>query len=90
MFEGTYSPPFYLDLYNFKDGPQDDIFVDSYTYIPTPGPTQTEVPTPVNHTVSQPSADRNSIGRTVRELSALNHLLMALFSIVALCASGTL
>ncbi|KZT20429.1 hypothetical protein NEOLEDRAFT_1140693 [Neolentinus lepideus HHB14362 ss-1] len=29
MFEGYYSPPFYNDLYNFKDGAQDDIFEDS-------------------------------------------------------------
>lgn len=55
MFEGTYSPPFYLDLYNFKDGPQDDIFLDSYNSIPTPSPTQGEVPTLNNHTSPQPS-----------------------------------
>ncbi|KAH9847531.1 hypothetical protein C2E23DRAFT_907078 [Lenzites betulinus] len=47
MFEGTYSPPFYLDLYNFKDGAQDDIFVDSYPNgIPPPSPNSTVVPTP--------------------------------------------
>lgn len=39
MFEGTYSPPVYNDLYNFADGAQDDIFVDSYLALPTPGPT---------------------------------------------------
>ncbi|KAI0034574.1 hypothetical protein K488DRAFT_6334, partial [Vararia minispora EC-137] len=44
MHEDTYSPPFYLDLYGFKDGPQRDIFVDSYASIPTPGPSQTELP----------------------------------------------
>jgi hypothetical protein len=26
MLEGTYTPPLYLDLYNFHDGPQNDIF----------------------------------------------------------------
>ncbi|KAI0663764.1 hypothetical protein C8Q70DRAFT_952431 [Cubamyces menziesii] len=47
MFEGTYSPPFYLDLYNFKDGAQDDIFVDSYPNgLPAPSPNSTFVPTP--------------------------------------------
>ncbi|PPQ95450.1 hypothetical protein CVT26_008469 [Gymnopilus dilepis] len=38
MFEGTYSPPVYNDLYNFLDGAQDDIFVDSYLSIPDPAP----------------------------------------------------
>jgi hypothetical protein len=38
MFEGTYSPPVYNDLYNFADGAQDDIFVDSYLALPAPGP----------------------------------------------------
>ncbi|KAI0792794.1 hypothetical protein C8Q75DRAFT_804519 [Abortiporus biennis] len=47
MFEGTYSPPFYLDLYNFKDGAQDDIFEDSYPNgLPSPSPNATAVPTP--------------------------------------------
>ncbi|PIL29836.1 transporter [Ganoderma sinense ZZ0214-1] len=47
MFEGTYSPPEYTDLYNFQDGAQDDIFADSYPNgIPVPGPSQTSVPTP--------------------------------------------
>ena len=39
MFEGTYSPPIYTDLYNFLDGSQDDIFEDSYDSLPTPSPT---------------------------------------------------
>jgi hypothetical protein len=38
MFEGFYSPPFYNDLYNFKDGAQDDIFIDSYDSLPDPSP----------------------------------------------------
>ncbi|CAA7267535.1 unnamed protein product [Cyclocybe aegerita] len=38
MFEGTYSPPVYNDRYNFLDGAQDDIFIDSYLSIPTPAP----------------------------------------------------
>jgi hypothetical protein len=50
MFEGYYSPPFYTDLYNFRDGAQDDIFVDSYTEIPPPSPNSTVVPTPVSQT----------------------------------------
>jgi len=29
MHEGTYSPPLYLDLYNFHDGAQNDIFENS-------------------------------------------------------------
>ena len=44
MFEGTFSPPFYTDLYNFRDGAQNDIFQDSYINIPVPGPNQTELP----------------------------------------------
>ncbi|KAH7904207.1 hypothetical protein BJ138DRAFT_950191 [Hygrophoropsis aurantiaca] len=44
MFEGTYAPPFYTDLYNFKDGAQDDIFADSYASMPVPGPNQTVLP----------------------------------------------
>jgi len=38
MFEGAFSPPVYNDLYNFPDGAQDDIFDDSYTFIPDPAP----------------------------------------------------
>jgi hypothetical protein len=48
MFEGTYSPPFYTDLYNFRDGAQNDIFVDSYSSIPPPSATQTLTPTPLS------------------------------------------
>jgi len=44
MFEGTFSPPFYTDLYNFRDGAQNDIFQDSYVSIPVPGPNQTALP----------------------------------------------
>ena len=48
MFEGAFAPPFYTDLYNFRDGAQDDIFEDSYPDgIPEPSPEQTVVPTPV-------------------------------------------
>ncbi|EJF64694.1 hypothetical protein BD309DRAFT_569379 [Dichomitus squalens] len=56
MFEGTYAPPFYTDLYNFKDGAQNDIFADSYASIPPPSPSQTAVPTPRQ----QPSATTSS------------------------------
>lgn len=37
MFEGTFSPPVYNNLYNFLDGAQNDIFNDSYISIPEPG-----------------------------------------------------
>ncbi|KAL1949696.1 hypothetical protein VTO73DRAFT_8577 [Trametes versicolor] len=48
-FEDTIAPPFYNDLYNFRDGPQDDIFQDSYPGgLPEPSPEQTVVPTPVS------------------------------------------
>ncbi|KAF5341365.1 hypothetical protein D9758_012288 [Tetrapyrgos nigripes] len=38
MFEDTYGPPIYTDLYNFLDGAQDDIFEDSYEELPDPSP----------------------------------------------------
>ena len=44
MNEGTFSPPAYNDLYNFRDGPQDDIFENSYDSIPVPSPNQTAIP----------------------------------------------
>ncbi|KAH0833490.1 hypothetical protein J3R83DRAFT_12614 [Lanmaoa asiatica] len=69
MFEGTYSPPFYNDLYNFEDGAQSDIFQNSYINIPVPGPNQTAIPvlatgtsvaaspnTASNGTISTPTA----------------------------------
>ena len=46
MHEDTYGPPFYTDLYNFNDGAQEDIFLDSYASIPPPSPDQTVIPTP--------------------------------------------
>ncbi|KAF9647895.1 hypothetical protein BDM02DRAFT_3116375 [Thelephora ganbajun] len=89
MFEGTYAPPFYLDLYNFKDGAQDDIFLDSYTYIPPPSPHQTEVPTPINHPVLQPSPTNTAHqARNVRQLSTLGTFFGAVFFIVVLYAGG--
>ena len=92
MFEDTYAPPVYLDLYNFKDGAQDDIFLDSYAYIPTPSPSQDEVPTPINQPVPQPSAtgaaNGNLAARTVREPGALGSSFKALFSIVVLYTGG--
>ncbi|KAI0694646.1 hypothetical protein C8T65DRAFT_666395 [Cerioporus squamosus] len=60
MFEGQYAPPFYTDLYNFKDGAQDDIFVDSVnsTFVPTPflGP----APGASSSASSEPSAASSS------------------------------
>lgn len=38
VFEGDHSPPVYNDRYNFLDGAQDDIFIDSYESIPDPSP----------------------------------------------------
>ncbi|KAF5353774.1 hypothetical protein D9757_013863 [Collybiopsis confluens] len=38
VFEGPHAPPFYNDLYNFLDGPQNDIFEDSYLELPIPSP----------------------------------------------------
>lgn len=32
MFEGTYSPPLYNDLYDFKNGAQNDIFAPGSHY----------------------------------------------------------
>jgi len=87
MFEGTYSPPFYLDLYNFKDGAQDDIFSDSYAYLPTPGVSQTQVPTPIDHPVPT-DRSRNSAARMVGNLRTLDTLVITLFSVMALYAGG--
>lgn len=56
MFEDTYAPPFYLDLYNFKDGAQDDIFADSYATIPSPSPGQTAIPTPQQPSDTTPTS----------------------------------
>ena len=47
MFEDAFAPPIYTDLYNFKDGAQDDIFEDSYPKdLPPPSPNSTFVPMP--------------------------------------------
>ena len=87
MFEGTYSPPFYLDLYNFKDGAQDDIFADSYASLPTPGESQTQVPTPIDHPVPTDTA-RNTAARTVGGPRMLDALVITLFPVMALYAGG--
>ncbi|SRR6266550_4335050 len=49
MFEGAFSPPVYNELYNFIDGPQDDIFEDSYISLPDPAP---NAPLPVLRNVT--------------------------------------
>ena len=36
MFEGYYSPPLYLDLYNFGNGAQNDIFEKGFVTTPLP------------------------------------------------------
>ena len=57
MVEDASAPPFYTDLYNFRDGSQDDIFEDSYPNgIPDPSPEQTVVPTPVFPSASASSS----------------------------------
>ena len=61
MFEGTFSPPVYNDLYNFLDGAQNDIFVDSYVSIPTPGP---NAPVPVLADVSSKNSSSSSSSTT--------------------------
>ena len=53
MFEGTFSPPVYNDRYNFLDGAQNDIFIDSYLSIPQPAP---NAPMPLLADVSAKSA----------------------------------
>lgn len=58
MFEGTYAPPFYTNLYEFKDGPQDDIFVDSYVFLPDPSPT---APLPVLNTTALSTSFRYAL-----------------------------
>jgi len=73
MFEGTYSPPFYNDLYNFQDGAQNDIFVDSYTSIPPPSVNQTIIPTPVsNPTAAGAGASTPTSSTSVTSLPAQN------------------
>jgi len=61
MFEGNFSPPVYNDLYNFLDGAQNDIFVDSYVSIPTPGP---NAPVPVLANVSSKNSSSSSSSTT--------------------------
>ena len=62
MFEGTYAPPFYLDLYNFRDGAQEDIFEDSYETLPVPSPGQTVIPTPRDQTqATNPAAPTSAV-----------------------------
>ncbi|KAI9454744.1 hypothetical protein BJY52DRAFT_704721 [Lactarius psammicola] len=44
IFEGIFAPLSYLDLYNFLNGVQGDIFEDPCITIPAPGPNQTVLP----------------------------------------------
>ena len=59
MFEGTFSPPVYNDRYNFLDGPQDDIFIDSYLSIPNPAP-NAAMPILADVSVKSPIPNSNS------------------------------
>ena len=73
MFEGYYSPPFYTDLYNFEDGAQNDIFLDSYRSIPTPSPNSTIVPTPsVQPTGVSSSSDPSQTPSSVSPSASAN------------------
>lgn len=66
MFEGTYSPPRYTDMYNFKDGAQDDIFENSYPNgIPPPSPNSTVVPTPVPFNAAVPAPTSSSSASSI-------------------------
>ncbi|RDB17711.1 hypothetical protein Hypma_001176 [Hypsizygus marmoreus] len=51
MFEGAFSPPVYNDLYNFLDGAQEDIFENSYSFMPDPAP---NAALPILATASEP------------------------------------
>ncbi|KAI0071994.1 hypothetical protein K474DRAFT_1651739 [Panus rudis PR-1116 ss-1] len=69
MFEGTYSPPFYLPLYGFEDGAQNDIF-----QAPTPAPASSPAPaaTPDNgghQDIASPSA-QNPAPETTKAASS--------------------
>lgn len=66
MFEGSFSPPVYHELYNFIEGPQDDIFEDSYISLPDPAP---NAPLPVlrditNQGQGQPSTSAGTVKAT--------------------------
>ena len=71
MFEGTFSPPEYTDLYNFLDGAQNDIFADSYPNgLPVPGPSQTSIPTPILNPTSTSGSSITSTAASSRSSSA--------------------
>lgn len=66
MFEGSFSPPVYHELYNFIEGSQDDIFEDSYISLPDPAP---NAPLPVlrditNQGQGQPSTPVGAVKAT--------------------------
>ena len=57
MFEGAFSPPVYNELYNFIEGPQDDIFEDSYISLPDPAPS---APLPVLRDITDQGQGQSS------------------------------
>jgi len=63
MFEGSFSPPVYNDLYNFLDGAQNDIFQDSYSFLPDPSPTA-PLPVLANLTSTSSSGGGNANSTT--------------------------
>lgn len=70
MLEGAFSPPVYNDLYNFVDGPQDDIFENSYSILPDPAPNAAlpvlnlpTPPTPPTTTSASPPAATTSVSK---------------------------
>ncbi|KAG5338821.1 hypothetical protein C0989_006090 [Termitomyces sp. Mn162] len=66
MFEGAFSPPVYNDMYNFLDGAQNDIFVDSYDSLPDPSPVAL-VPILANTTMSS-GYDTTAQGLVVKSI----------------------
>jgi hypothetical protein len=75
MFEGTYTPPLYNDLYHFLDGAQNDIFENSTSPDPAApasanliaNPTQTS-----SHTSTPAATSSTSSGATKPSLSSLS------------------
>jgi hypothetical protein len=56
MFEGYYSPPLLNDLYNFRDGAQNDIFDGDYNKT-TPTPSSNLAASPSNHGTHTPPCE---------------------------------
>ncbi|KAH9058370.1 hypothetical protein EDB87DRAFT_923260 [Lactarius vividus] len=66
MFEGTYTPPLYNDLYNFRDGAQNDIFQPGNSSTQPSGTTTTTSGTPT----PTPVLDKTPLGGAVPSSSS--------------------